>query len=369
MPREIDSVPSLDERQRWSDFVKPFEFPDKEWQLVRPVGPVWTDYRHSVTTKNGKRYYEYCHAWDPEKDDFVDNREQVCECCRLQTAGSVGTGGSKIVGQYRYYMNVFHYLAEENAEGEIVNTPQGIFLLEMSSSLFKRVQDLKKANANYPVTHPERGALVLIKFDKSQEPANMYSASLDTKNIALDKDALSNVIVQKYPDGSKKKVQGDGKKPAMWEYLRTTSSREEMRKSLRTQGYYQGEVSAQAVPFQSRTTDFQRQPEVDFGVDADTEISQAPAHLTAAHKVTTVPDEAPAPRPGKAPTKTMSLAEAQAAAYEGCPTAFADFAGNVDCFSACKVTAMCKAETEKKQVAAMAARRKPAPIMDDDEAL
>lgn len=378
MPREIDSVPSLDERQRWSDFVKPFEFPDKEWQLVRPVGPVWTDYRHCVTTKNGKRYYEYCHAWDQEKDDFVDNREQVCECCRLQLAGSVGAGGAKITGQYRYYLNVFHYLAEENAEGDMVNTPQGIFLLEMSSSLFKRVQDLKKANGNFPVTHPERGALVLIKFDKSQEPANMYSASLDTKNIALEKEALANVVVQKYPDGSKKKIQGDGKKPAMWEYLRTTSSREEMRKSLRTQGYYQGEVAAQAAPFQGRSpsvgfNDFQRQPEVDFGLDAaheDTEVSQAPAHLKAAlNKAPTVPDEAPAPRPGKAPAKAMSLAEAQAAAYEGCPTAFGDFAGNVDCFSACKVTSMCKAETEKKQVAAMAARRKPAPVMDDDEAL
>jgi hypothetical protein len=65
----------------------------------------------------------------------------------------------------------------------------------------------------------------------------------------------------------------------------------------------------------------------------------------------------------------VSLAEAQAAAYEGCPTAFGDFAGNVDCFSACKVTSMRKAETEKKQMAAAAARRKPAPMLDDDDTL
>jgi hypothetical protein len=144
--KEIDSVPTLDERHRWSDFVKPFEFPDKDWQLVRPVGPVWTDYRHAVTTKNGKRYYEYCHAWDSQKDDFVDNREEVCDCCRLQLAGTVGTGGSKIVGQYRYYMNVFHYLAEENVDGDTVNSLQGIFLLEMSASAFQAHPRLEKAN-------------------------------------------------------------------------------------------------------------------------------------------------------------------------------------------------------------------------------
>jgi len=378
MPREIDSVPSSDERIKWRDLVKPFEFPDKDWQIVRPVGPVWTDYRHAVTTKNGKRYYEYCHAWNSEKDDFVDNREEACECCRLQLAGTTGAGGAKIVGQYRYYMNVLHYLSEENAEGEMVNSLQGVFLLEMSSSLFKRVQDLKKANGNFPVTHPERGALVLIKFDKSQEPANMYSASLDTKNVALDKEALQNVIVQKYADGSKKKLQGDGKKPAMWEYLRQTSSREEMRRSLRTQGYYQQEAGAPSGSnFSKSYQDFQKQNEVDFGVpfSDDVEVSPAPQHLK---NVVSRPaqDEEPAPkaRPvaAAASKPSMTLAEAEAAAYEGCPTSFGDFAGSVDCFSVCKVNSLCKSETEKKQAAlGAAARKKPAQqkFLDDDDTL
>jgi len=367
MPREIDSVQTADgEKFRWSDFVKPFEFPDKEWQLVRPVGPVWTDYRHTVTTKNGKRYVEYCQAWDTEREDFVNNREDACECCRLQLAGVLGAGGSKIMGQYRYYLNVFHFAEDEY--GETKN--QGLFLLEMSASLFKRVQELKKANGNFPVTHPERGAMVLIKFDKSQDPANMYSASLDTKNSPLTPDLLANALLQKYPDGSKKKKEGDGQKPAYWEYIRTTSSREEMRRSLRTQGYYANEPAPQQ---QARPApgyqDFSKQPEVDFGVvDDDMPETKAQPHLRAAVAQTTraVQDEAPAPRP---PKKVLSAEEAKDAVYEGCPTKFGDFAGSADCYSLCKANMACKGETDKKQAGAAlaAAKRKPSAYVEDDD--
>jgi hypothetical protein len=140
--------------------------------------------------------------------------------------------------------------------------------------------------------------LVLIKFDKSQEPANMYSASLDTKSVALDKEALQNVIVQKYPDGSKKKLQGDGKKPAMWNIcaphrpakrcdeacaLKATTKRHQRLKSPRT-----------GLPNRPPFKSFRSNRRLTLGVDPeDTEVSPAPAHLKAA-KVAAVRDEAPA---------------------------------------------------------------------------
>lgn len=364
MPREIDSVPTFDgEKLRWSDFVKPFEFPDKEWQLVRPVGPVWTDYRHTVTTKNGKRYVEYCHAWDSEREDFVNNREEACECCRVQLSGVVGTGGSKILGQYRYYINVFHFM--ENEEGDMKN--QGIFLLEMSSSLFKRIQELKKANGNFPVTHAERGAMILIKFDKNQDAANMYAASLDTKNSPLMQDMLSNSVVQKYPDGSKKRKDGDGRKPAMWDYIRTVSSREEMRKSLRVQGYFSdvGSSAHQQSSSPSRGfQDFSRQPEVDFGVDDDMPETKPLAHVKAATASrSAVQDESPAPRPKK-------TVEAKPAPYENCPTAFGDFAGSADCYSLCKANMLCREETDRKsssRAASVTSKSIQTSLVEDDD--
>lgn len=347
MPREIDTVQTIDsERFRWTDFVKPFEFIQKEWQLVRPVGPVWTDYRHTITTKNGKRYVEYCHAWDTTSEDFVNNREDACDCCRLQIAGVIGTGGAKIMGQYRYYLNVFHYVEDDH--GDLKN--QGLFLLEMSSSLFKRVQELKRANGNFPVTHPERGAMVLIKFDKNQDPANMYSASLDTKNSPLTPELLTNTVLQRYPDGSKKKKEGDGKNPAFWEYIRTTSTREEMRKSLRTQGYYANEPQAQR-PLQ----DFSKHTE--FAIADDMPETPAQSHLRSA--VSQAPkheDEAPAPRPKKA----LSVEEAKQLVYEGCPTTFGDFAGSADCYSLCKANMVCKAETDKQS-------KRKSYVADDDD--
>ena len=245
--RDLDQIQSSRtlEKLRWSDFSQKFEFQTSEWYLVRAFGKVWTDYRHVVTTKSGKRYYEYCHAWNSEKDEFMTQREDACECCRLQSAGKVGAGGQKITGQYRYFINIIQYVQMDSKV-----MAKGIFLLEMSKSLCEKLQDLKGANGGISVTDPQKGALLLIKCDKNQDPSNMYSASIDTKNIPISEDAYKLVVRQKYPGGTVKNVPANGL-PPQFEYIRTTSHKNDIHRSLVNNGYFQmetGESELDRVP-------------------------------------------------------------------------------------------------------------------------
>ena len=241
MPRELDQIHStLDEKLRWSDLVQPFEFTSTDWHLVRPFGQVWTDFRHIITTKTGKKYYEYCLAFDesePNQNRNDPNRHAKCECCRLEFEQKVGFGGSRIVSHYRYFMNVVLY-------EEVNNTykAKGVYLLEMANSLFKKIKELKSANGGISVTHPKNGAFIQIKYDRNESPSSMYSASLDTKNTPIPQDALELIIKQKYPGGTTKEIKGKNGLPPQFEYIRGVSSEEEIIKSLRTHGYYQQQI-------------------------------------------------------------------------------------------------------------------------------
>lgn len=231
MQRDLDSIRlGTEKKLRWSNLVKPFEFKSTDWHLIRPFGGVWVDRRHVVTTKSGKRYYELCHAWDIDTNDLKD---VTCECCNLEKASRTGSAGQKITTHKRYYINVISY-ESIGSEHEM----KGIYMLEMSPTFIKKLAELKGANNNISVTDAERGATVLIKFDRNLDPANMYSISIDTKNVAIDTQALQLSIVQKYSDGTVKKIKAKDNLPPMYEYIRLPSSVEDMKNSLRANGYY-----------------------------------------------------------------------------------------------------------------------------------
>lgn len=249
--RDLDSLDSVqlgssEKKMRWSDLVKPFAFRDNGWHLIRPFGGVWIEQRHVVTTKNNKVYYEQCHAWDLDTNDL---RNVPCECCALEKANRTGSAGQTITTQKRIYINVLSY-ESVGSEYEL----KGIFLMEMSPSLSKKLKELKGANNNVSVTDPQRGAMLSVKFDRNLDPANMYSTSIDTKNVPIDPQALALSIVQKYPDGTVKKITSKDNLPPMYEYIRLPSNAEDMKNSLRVNGYYddKGEDELSRIPAQYR---------------------------------------------------------------------------------------------------------------------
>jgi len=296
MPRDLDSTPTYTKDARWSDFVNVWEY-DSDWKSVRLFGPVWTDFRHTVKTKSGKAYWEYCHGWDIEKEEFYPDREARCACCSL-----------KLPGQYRYYMNLICKETEENKPQKPKPDWSPIYMIDMPPTLLKKIKEFKGANKGFAVADPVRGATILLKYDSNAEPANMYSCTLDDKDCPITKEQQAYTVHQKYPDGASKVIRGSKGLPGMWEYVRCVNSRDSMLRSLRAHNHL---VDNSEALSQSKVDQVNMESEihqVDLGNDAFE-----------------IPFGDPTPSP--APTSQEPCLE--------CPTEFGKFANTIECFTKC----------------------------------
>jgi len=358
MAKSLDETPSMGTKQRWDDFATRWEWDEKgNFQLARFFGDVVVEYIHTIETKTGKRYPEFCHGWDVDASEFYKDKEDRCPCCALN-----------IKGQFRYFMNVIDMDEEENKPSKAKADWSPIRLLDASPTLFARIKELKSVNKGTMVTDPDHGALVQIRYNKNAEAANMYSASMDTKDVALTDDQKSYIVTQKYPNGSFKTVKGKNGLPACFEYVRCVNSRDDMVKSLRRNGYYgeTEEAASAAHSFDASNRETARD-ELVAQVDAESSVETIDFSKIFAGDPTppVMVDEDPAPAPTSAPAKVKKKEP-----YDECPTSYGNFANHMDCFTKCGVALECRAATEEATTApsqAPAKKKEVAPVVDDDD--
>lgn len=88
MAQSMENMPTGSNRPKWYDGLTPFDWgTKKEWHPVRFFGLTYSDFRHEITTKNGKVYSDYCHAYDTVSDDFLPNPEKLCPYCECGCKG------------------------------------------------------------------------------------------------------------------------------------------------------------------------------------------------------------------------------------------------------------------------------------------
>jgi hypothetical protein len=384
MPQPLSNTKVYTKNKRWSDFVKAWKFEPGIWHRVRLFGLVWKDYRHVVDTKTGKKYYEYCHAWDPDTDQWIQGQPgiSVCPCCDLDSE-TVRKKGERL------YTNLIWLEEEENKPANPKPDWSPIYMMEMPKTLFQRILELSAVNKGHFVDDPQHGANIQIKFDPSAEAANMYAATMDDKNVALTPTQLAYVVTQKYANGTSKRIAGNGQLPGGYSYIRCVNTREDMVNGLERNGYYKKGGMPNTPSAAETQENFQKLDQVEE-INLDQDPIPAPAHLKAPQPVV---DEAPAPKPvTKAATnvvqpqaaatnaakaipvapKTDSVANVSNGstdlaklAFSGCPSEFGKFASAVDCFTLCQVMQQCKSKTEatfqgKKPAAP------PVQVADDD---
>lgn len=362
MAKSMGETPVFGTKQRWDDYVTRWEWDEKgNFQLARFFGDVTMEYIHSMETKSGKRYPEFCHGWDVDKGEFYKDREDRCPCCALN-----------VKGQHRYFLNVIDIEAEENKPVSPKANWSPIRFLDASPTLFTRLKELTPVNKGAYVTDAERGAIVQIKFNKSADAANMYSASMDTKAVALTEDQKAYIVTQKYPDGSAKIVRGTNGLPACFEYVRCVNSRDDMIKGLRRNGYYgeTEESAAAAHSFDAPNRELSREEKV-AQIDAEASVETIDfSKVFAGEPNMPLVDEEPTPKATTSPVaEVFSKPKAKKEPYEECPTEFGNFASHMDCFTKCGVVNECRAASNEAVVAAPAPTKKKevAPVVDDDD--
>ena len=324
MPRDLDSTPTFTKDARWTDFVNVWEW-DSDWKSVRLFGPVWTDYRHSVKTKSGKAYWEYCHGWDIEKEEFFPNREERCACCSL-----------KLPVQHRYYMNLICKETEENKPQKPKPDWTPIYMIDMAPTLLKKVKELKAANKGFAVADPVRGATILIKYDPNAEPSNMYATSLDDKNSPITADQQAYTIHQKFPDGTVKVVRGQKGLPGMFEYVRCVNSRDQMLRSLRAHNHLID--NSEALTKESKVSQ----------VDMDAVVQPVDFEI---------PFGEPEAKTSQEPSTEPCLE---------CPTEFGNFANTIECFTKCAhLMDACRTATLQNSPTPAATKV----VLDDDDSV
>jgi|GEM_PF-4388515 len=332
MGRSMDDVPNLSRDQKWENYVQKWEWDETgNYQLARFFGDVVVEYIHTVEFKKAgasKRYPEYCHGWDVDNCKFYDDREDRCPCCKLNVKGA-----------HRYFMNAIDI---EAAEAKPANPKAGwtpIRMVSMSHTLFQRLRELKPVNKNVLITDRDAGAVVQIKYNKNAEPANMYSATMDTKSLPISDEQKEYTVVQKYPDGSAKMVRGKNGLPAQFEYIRCVNSRETMVASLKRNGLYGDVPSNHAFDNaqSSRSSYNSSREETVAKLDAE-------AAVETVSLLDGIFDGSDDVAPSSA--KTVSSAPSKIKEpYVECPTAFGKFASTIDCFTKCGVTEECRKET------------------------
>ena len=359
--KSMGDTPTFNSKQRWDDYVTRWEWDEKgNFQLARFFGDVVMEYIHGLETKTGKRYPEFCHGWDVDNGKFFEDREARCPCCALN-----------IKGQYRYFMNAIDMEAEESKPQTPKSNWSPIRFLDASSTLFTRLKELTPVNKGSYVTDPELGAIVQIKYNKNADPANMYSASMDTKNVPLTEEQKNYIVTQKYPDGTSKIVRGKNGLPACFEYVRCVNSRDDMIKGLRRNGYY-GETEESASAAHSfdapnRETKNLTREETVAKIDAEALIETVDfSQVFAGEPITPMVDEEPTP---KAATPAVAAKAKKKEPYDECPTEFGNFAAHMDCYTKCGVVKECRAATEQAPVESPtpAKKREVAPVVDDDD--
>lgn len=362
MARSMGETPTFEKNAKWYEYVTQWEFEPNAWHPGRLVGDVFMDYRHRVETKSGKTYPEYCHGFDVDAGKFYPDREDRCDCCRL-----------KISGQMRYLMNWISREAEEQKPAKPKQHWSPIYMLDMSPTLFKRIKELNQLNGGVYVDDPIKGAMINIKYDPNAEAASMYSASMSPEyNTPLTEEQKEYIVVQKYPNGQQKVVRGDGNLPGLFEYIRCISSREDMVKSLKNNGYFDKEAAPEEEeeerPKKTKPTTTKTPVAKVSQIDAETPIEDDEdeslgAAVSRAPEI--VDDEEPLPRnvvaakPVAKPTSDEPCAE--------CPTEFGSFANNIDCYTKCAhLWERCKAATEGKDKPVAKASKKVQIDEDDD---
>ena len=324
MAKSMDDIPSFDKNRRWYDGIQVWEFEDNVWHEARPYGLVYTDFKHTIKTKKEKFYPEYCHGYDVEKDAFYEDREERCEACRLN-----------IYGATRYFMNVICKETEAAMPANPKSNWTPIYMMELSSTLFKAIKGLKQLNGGEMVTHSKKGAIIGMKFDPQAKGTEMFSISLIERNVPITDAQLAYTALQEYADGSKKvhEANFETNTPAQYEYCRQVNSRQEMRKSLERHGYYDDE-ELQEVQEVSST---QRASAVSQAKQSSA-IGVMPEHSALA---TEMPDEDPLPKRGAATVSTnpSSLASKQ------CPTSYGNFAQQRACYTDCEALTACREAT------------------------
>ena len=359
MARSMDETVVYSKEAKWYEYVTQWEFEPNQWHPGRVVGDVWQDYRHRIETKNGKTYPEYCHGFNVDEGKHYPDREERCECCRL-----------KIGGQMRYYMNWISREAEEQKPAKPKQHWSPIYMIDMSPTLFKRIKELKMPNKGISVDDAIHGAIIQIKYDPQAEAASMYSATMDEKDTPVTDEQKEYIVVQKYPDGQQKVVRGDGTMPGLFEYIRCISSREDMIRSLKNNGYYDKdsppEEEAEERPKKSKPTtktpvakvsqiDAETPIEDDDDDSLGSAVNQAPEVMD---------DEDPLPRNVKPAAKAKQVSDEPCAE---CPTEFGSFANSIDCYTKCAhLWERCKAASESKDKPVAKASKKVQIDEDDD---
>jgi len=362
--KSMDDTPTFGNKQRWDDYVTRWDWDEKgNYQLARFFGNVTMDFIHSMETKTKKRYPEFCHGWDVDNGKFYDDREDRCPCCALN-----------VKGQYRYFMNLIDIEAEENKPQTPKANWSPVRFLDLSSTLFTRLKELKAVNKGFAVADTEHGANVQIKYNPNVDPGNMYSATMDTKDVAITAEQKEYIVTQKYPDGISKVIRGTNGLPAQFEYIRCVSSRDDMIKSLRRNGYY-GETeeaasAAHSFDAPNRTKPLSREETV-AKLDAEAVIETMDMDLSnvfSGEPSTPMVDEEPTPK--KASAAATVAVKAKKEPYDECPTEFGNFAAHMDCYTKCGVVKECRAATEQAPAVESptpAKKKEVAPVVDDDD--
>jgi hypothetical protein len=352
----MDDTPASGNKQRWDNYVVKWQWDiNGGFKQARLFGDVTMEYIHTIETKTGKFYPEFCHGWDVDNFKFFADREDRCPAC---AAG--------IKGQHRYYMNAIDIEVEENMPKQPKADWTPVRLMDISPTLFGRLKELKTVNKGNAVSDAAHGAIVQVKFNKDADPNNMYSASMDTKDVALTEEQKNYIVVQKYPDGSTKIVKGKNGLPAQYEYIRCLNSRDDMVKSLRRNGYYGENDNSAAAAHSFDTTGLSREERV-ARVDAEAPVEEDIDMSTVFAGDDIVPAVAAPIAPVATPKKSNEPPD-------DCPTEFGKFANTLICHTECGVAKPCRQATNNKTAAepsvsapATPKKKEVAPIDDDDD--
>jgi hypothetical protein len=350
MGRGMDDIHVPDRDARWDKYVQKYEFGDAAYHPVRFYGDVVVDFAHSVKTAKGT-YREYCHGFDVDKGEFYPDKKDRCLCCKLEIAGG-----------YRYLMNLIDIEAEENMPAKPKADWTPIRYLDMPVSLFRRLLDLKTINGSYNISNPDKGAIVMIKYDQTMDAANRYSCSLDTKMVPLSEAQRAYTVKQRYPDGSTQIVKGVNNIPAQYEYIRCINSRDDMEKSLRRHGYLESQEHAFDAP-QSEDDSMTRKQKI---AKLDAEASVETVDLEADLSQVFAPDEEPAPKSKSQVKETPKAATTELAPCDECPTSFGKIANSLECFTKCPVMEQCREASNYQANAATSKKPETVDVEDDD---
>ena len=311
MSKELNEVPT-NEKRRWSSGVQPFKFEPNKWHKVRIFGPIFSDFKHGVVTKSKKTYPEWCLGYDIDNDEFYANREERCPCCKV-----------KLGGQLRYFINLIDLDVWKNRPAEPDAEWSPIRFAEFSQSLIKAIKALIPLNDGCPITHPDKGAVIMIKYNPAAEPAMMYQVSLDAERGLLKKEWLALSVVQTMNADLQKVIRKPTETlPGMFIYDKVCNTREDMLKSLERNGYFGATASAAQSSYTPEPQEqMQALPKLNY---------EEPAQ-----------DEAPPARHPQDKTETSSVDPTTLMSKE-CPTSFGKFASDMTCYTKCKAKKWCR---------------------------